>query len=393
MGMTSVPPTTPPLPPSWTADHEGQHPKLHEMCVIDTQTMQRIIPNSVPILVDNECFSGQVMLLIRTPDVDNAATEAAPSLESAQQTSDYLSGRQRRFEFQFRVKFKKVPTGPIFLGCEVEQPVKIGRVTKGLTSVLLAMIRRINSGFHYSWGIDAKKTKQADIDRDEYEKTHLSFPVEASMDRIVITKPGETLPTMGQELPETDASVKRRRKQGAGSIEWNMEDTYTMCLWSAYVDWIQWRCMNVTGVRPFPLGLVLGTQPIYLSVYEIKNISNADYKKKRPPHYRSKLAVYSRMEFSHIAKTKGAISESSLGDHDTTDDPESSSSCLFEKRESQYEHMEEDKQLQQEDTASSTGSVSSNPDESVKGSDEETDAVAAADSSSPVNDDVIPKVE
>jgi hypothetical protein len=371
MGRSASPPP-PPSPASWTAGHEGHHDKLHEMCVIDTQTMERIIPNSAPVMVDNDCFSGQIMLLIRTPDVDNiGGTEPTPSLPAAQQTSEYLSGRQRRFEFQFRVQFKKVPTGPIFLGCEVEQKVKIGRVTKGLTSVLLAMIRRINSGFHYSWGVDAKKTKQEDIDNDQYEKTHLSFPVEASMDRIVITKPGEVPPTMGQELPETDASVKRRRKQGAGSIDWNTTDTYTMCLWSAYVDWIQWRCMNVTGVRPFPLGLVLGTQPIYLSVYEIKDISNEEYKKKRPPHRRNKLAVYSRMEFSHIRKTEGAISKN-LGEHGALVEPDPSSdlrsSYIFEKRESQYEHFEEEMDkltlaAAAEDTGSSTGSVSSsNPD-------------------------------
>jgi hypothetical protein len=370
MGRSASPP--PPLSPaSWTAGHEGHHDKLHEMCVIDTQTMQRIVPNSAPVMVDNECFSGQVMLLIRTPDVDNiSGMEPAPALSAAQQTSDYLRGRQRRFEFQFRVHFKKVPTGPIFLGCEVEQKVKIGRVTKGLTSVLLAMIRRINSGFHYSWGADAKKTKQEDIDNDQYEKTHLSFPVEASMDRIVITKPGEVPPTMGQELPETVVSVKRRRKLGAGSIDWNTTDTYTMCLWSAYVDWIQWRCMNVTGVRPFPLGLVLGTQPIYLSVYEIKDISNEEYKKKRPAHYRNNLAVYSRMEFSHIRKTEGAISEN-LGEHGALIEPdplsELRSSYIFEKRESQYEHFEEDMDKltlgAAEDTSSSTGSLSSsNPD-------------------------------
>lgn len=189
------------------------------------------------------------------------------------------------------------------------------------------------------------------------------------MDRIVITKPGEEPPTMGQELPETDASVKRRRKMGAGAIDWNTTDTYTMCLWSAYVDWMDWRCMNVTGVRPFPLGLVLGTQPIYLSVYEIKDITNEEYKKKRPPHYRNKLAVYSRMEFSHISKTKGAISETLLSEAPVPVEaaPELRASYLFEKRESQYETLAEDmeKMNLHEDTSSSNGSVaSSNQDES-----------------------------
>jgi hypothetical protein len=93
--------------------------------------------------------------------------------------------------------------------------------------LLLAMVRRINPGFHYSWGPDNKTPKEA-FESGAYEKTHLSFPVEASMDRIVITKPGEELPELGHELEETNESVKRRRKLGAGCVDWNLEDTFTV---------------------------------------------------------------------------------------------------------------------------------------------------------------------
>jgi hypothetical protein len=227
-------------------DHAGQHPELIKMCVIDANTMSRIVPNSEPVKLDNDCFSGEVMLMIRTPDVDEP-NSSIPLGENAARISKYMKGKLRRFEFQFRVKLKKVPTGPLFLGCELEHQIKIGKITKGLTGVLLAMIRKINSGFHYSWGIE-KNSKNIDhqaVEEGRYEKTHLSFPVEASMDRIVITKPGETPPELGHELFETLESVKRRRKMGAGSVDWNLDDTYTMCLWSAYCDWIKWKCLNV----------------------------------------------------------------------------------------------------------------------------------------------------
>lgn len=304
----------------WTKGHEDQHPNLSRMCVMNTATMQRIVPNSKPMPLDNECFSGEVFLMIRTPDVDSPK-EPKPSLQKAQEISQYLKGRLRRFEFQFRVKLKKVPSGPLFLGCELEHPIKIGRIAKGLSGVLLAMIRRINPGFHYSWGID-KHTLDKDVQEGKYEKTHLSFPVEASMDRIVISKPGEPLPTLGEELFETPESVKRRRKLGAGSVDWNTEDTYTMCLWSAYCDWIQWKCMNVVGVRPFSLGIVTGTQPIYLSVYEVKNISNSEYKKKKPPHTRKDLSIYTRLEFSNQFKTTGGMANKILGEHSLETDSE-----------------------------------------------------------------------
>lgn len=268
------------------------------------------------------------MLLVRTPDVDDPK-EAVPTLESARRISKYFKEYKRRFEFQFQIKLKKVPTGPLFLGCEVEEMVKISRFTKGLTGVLLAMIRRINSGFHYSWGLDPDKTSKEDIDAGRYESTHLSFPVEASMDRIVITKPGEDPPQLGYPLHETNASVKRRRRMGAGSVDWNTEDTFTMCLWSAYCDWIKWRSMNVPGVRPFSLGIVTGQQPICLSVYELKDITPEEYRKKKPPHRRCDLNVYTRLEFSHREMTNKSLNprlqnkqpidslDDSLGDTDS----------------------------------------------------------------------------
>ena len=282
--------------------HAGQHPSMELMSVVDCATMKEIVPNGEPMELDNSCFYGHVMLMIRTPDVDNAK-EALPTLESAARISNYFQDYKRRFEFQFQIKLKKVPTGPLFLGCEVNEMIEMSRFTKGLSRVLLAMIGRINSGFHYSWGIERDSADEEVLRNETYETTHLSFPVEASMDRIVITKPGETPPELGHPLHETTASVRRRRRMGSGSVDWNLEDTYTMCLWSAYADWIQWKCMNVVGVRPFSLSAVTGKQPIYLSVYELRDVSNEEYKIKKPPHRRCDLNVYTRFEFSHQRMT------------------------------------------------------------------------------------------
>ena len=292
-------------------DHAGQHPALKTMCVILTSKNQRIVPNSRAYEFENDVFFGKVMLLVRTPDVDSPRDKAELG-ETAKRVSQYMKGKKRRFEFQFQIKLKRVPTGPLFLGCELEKSIKVGAITKGLVNVLLAMVRRINPGFHYSWGPDMKISPQT-IESGNYEKTHLSFPVEASMDRIVISKAGETPPELGHELYESNESVKRRRRMGFGSVEWNLEDTYTMCLWSAYCDWIKWKSMNVPGVSPFSLSRVTGSQPIYLCVYELPNVSPEEYRKKRPPHTRSDVSVYSRFEFSNDEKTVGGFAEALLG--------------------------------------------------------------------------------
>lgn len=285
-------------------EHQGQHRALRSMCVVNCATNTRIVPNGPAAILENECFSGKVMLLVRTPDVDD--NNSLGMGEVPRQVSDYFRGKKRRFEFQFQIKLKKIPTGPLFLGCELEHPIKVGAITKGLVGILLAMVRRINPGFHYSWGPDARLTPEERASGN-YEKTHLSFPVEASMDRIVITKPGEDLPILGAELMESNESVKRRRKMGAGSVDWNLENTFTMCLWSAYADWIKWKSLNVPGVTPFSLCRVTGTQPIYLSVYEIKSCTPAEYRKKRPNHTQKDLNAYTRLEFSNFGATSGGL--------------------------------------------------------------------------------------
>jgi len=167
------------------------------------------------------------------------------------------------------------------------------------------MCRRINPGFHYSWGTDRENSTPEEIRNGMFEMPHVSFPVEASMDRIVITKPPATPPILGQGgLHETNASIKRRRKMGAGSVDWNLQDTYSMCLWSAYFDWISWKSMNVPAVRPFSLSQVTGSQPVYLSVYELPNVTPQEYKKKKKPlHRKCEIKVYTRLEFSHSSIT------------------------------------------------------------------------------------------
>jgi Protein of unknown function (DUF1769) len=324
--------------------HEGQHPALSALCVMDCNSERRIVPNSnEPFVLDNECFTGTVMLLVRTPDADqpthllhlpsirhNHDNDAfnVPLGPTQQNVSQYFRGKKRRFEFQFQIRLKRVPTGALFLGCELERSVKVGALTKGLVNLLLAMVRRINPGFHYSWGtagdhgnLNSSSSSLAlteQIQKGEYEKTHLSFPVEASMDRIVITRPGETPPVLGQELYESAESVKRRRKMGAGSVDWNTEDTFTMCLWSAYADWIKWKSFNVPGVSPFSLCRVTGAQPIYLSVYEITSCPASEYKKKRPPHLQKDLKIYTRLEFSHEEKTTGGLAEAKVAGRRST---------------------------------------------------------------------------
>lgn len=76
--------------------HAGQHPELRRVCVMDTQKEREIVPNSDQAFVlENECFAGKVMLLMRTPDVDHPRD---PNILGPVQrdVSEYFKGKKRR---------------------------------------------------------------------------------------------------------------------------------------------------------------------------------------------------------------------------------------------------------------------------------------------------------
>ena len=85
------------------------------------------------------------------------------------------------------------------------------------------------------------------------------------MDRFNATLIGEPLPILGQEIVEDHEMIKQRKK--GTKIEWSTDYVYTMAIWSAYVDWIDWQILNFPGIRPFSVTSVVGVQPIMLNLY------------------------------------------------------------------------------------------------------------------------------
>lgn len=243
--------------PDDTGPLEMPHPALEPFYVINTVTCERLIPNAEePFPLDNAYFSGHVMILIRTPNVDDPTQELGS--RANHKASQYFAGKQRRFEFQFQLKLKKVPENQqVYFACELEEPIKLGAIQRAFVSAAMAFVKTTNSTFHYS--LTGSK------DGRSLEKPHMAFTVEGSMDRVVVTPPGEVPPSLGGIIHEDAESIKRRKK--GGSIDWNTSDTYTLSLWSSYVDFLEWRCMNLPGIRPFQLSNIIGRQPINLTLY------------------------------------------------------------------------------------------------------------------------------
>jgi hypothetical protein len=262
------------------------HPALECFYINDVNTGERIYPNAEnPTHISTEWFEMDMVVIIRTPDVDDPS--APGGSPSNKKMADYLRSKQRRFEYQYQIKLKKVPTGQsIYFACELEEPIKMGIVQRAFVGAAMAFMKSTNPTFHYS--ITGSKEKTSD---GKYEMPHMSFTVEGSLDRLVVTKPEETPPELGMAIYEDPESIKRRKK--GVPIDWNTQDTYTMALWSAYVDFLDWRVINLPGIRPFGLASILGKQAMNLTMYLIEEDRGND------KHYRKDITNVINLELSN----------------------------------------------------------------------------------------------
>ena len=258
------------------------HPALNPFYCIDTDKGERVMTNArKAYVVENDWFTGTMMVLIRTPDVDD------PSHPKGNEENDdvvkYMKDKQRRWEFQYQIKLKKLPgEKKIYFSAELEEPVKMGMIQRAFVGAAMAFIKSTNGSFHYSMA-----GSKEDPD-GRWEKPHMSFPVEMSMDRLIATKPGKEIPKLGNIINEDPEAMKHRKK--GGLIDWNLEDTYTMALWTAYVDFLDWRVINLPGIRPFELNKVIGPQPILLTLYLI------DKDRAAEKHYRRDITQVVELE-------------------------------------------------------------------------------------------------
>lgn len=237
------------------AKQAQNHPELENLCVINEATMEREIPNGDPIIVDNELMSGVMLPMFRTTDADDLpdTTEPVKGNDSNGRVSDYFRTKKRRFEIQLQIKLKHIPDGQLFFGCELDQTLELGYVQKTFLAAIMSFIQKRNNGIFYNL------SGGESVDSGQYEKPHLALWFETSADRFVITKAGEQLPQLGTELYE-DPEVWKKRKKGDKTFEYNTEDTYTVAVWSAYVDFAQWKCLNIPAISQFSLSSIIGDQ-------------------------------------------------------------------------------------------------------------------------------------
>lgn len=270
----------------------NHHSALNPYYIIDTGKNARVFPNSTECLfpLETDYFSGHMVALIRTPDVDDDSHGVKGTAEN-EIAAAYFKNKQRRFEFQFQVKLKKIPTGRVYFCCELEKTIKMGMITRAFVSAAMSFVKSKNNNFHFNL---TGNSENAD---GKWESPHIAFPVEECMDRVVATPPGEQVPRLGGEIYEDEASIKERKK--GLQMVWNLEDTYTFAVWSAYVDFLGWECLNLPGIRPFSLSSVIGPQSVILTLYDLQGVTDGNSK----THYRRDRVNIVRFEMCNSAKS------------------------------------------------------------------------------------------
>lgn len=312
---------------------QQNHPDLEDLYFIDRLNRHdsRIKPNGDPVDIENDLYSGKLLIMIRTSDADlGRPPEYTGGTPSNDRISNYLRPKKRRFEIQFQLKFKQAPKkdSPVYLCLEYEKPVKLNALARVPFNAAVKYTKMKNSSFSYS--LSGKENVSEDEKKQGmYENPHFAFPIETSLDVIKITKPGEKAPKLGDAIHENQEELSRRRRCG---IDYNTEDTYTLCLYSSYVDFASWKAVNLPAIPKFSLAHINEAQPVSVRVYSL-NCSNSDHGGK---HLQKHLTDFLHVEFSHRGITtfgNGAKQwiQNSLNSREMTDDESllSSSSSSF----------------------------------------------------------------
>jgi hypothetical protein len=167
----------------------------------------------------------------------------------------------------------------------------MGMVQRAFVNAALNFVKKKNPGFSYDLNGD-DGVKDNELGSGQYCNPHMTFPLETGMDRIQITKMGDTPPLLGSEIVEGVEEIKRRKKEG---VAYNTDDIYTVAVWSAYVDFAKWKCLNLPAIRPFSLASAIGDKTFNISFYHLKEPNGK--------HYVSNLNRFAFYEFGHKKKT------------------------------------------------------------------------------------------
>eukprot|EP00124_Ichthyophonus_hoferi_P004422 Ihof_evm1s484 gene=Ihof_evmTU1s484 len=297
--------------------------KEPEVC--DMPTIQ---PNSrEPVEFVTPTFKARTFIKFRTDPLDPVFTEV-------------FSGKKRTFEFQIQGRFAIPMTANerLVFGVEVPDYLNLGLVGRGLVHAMISVTNRIMIGASSSMG-----------DKKTGELPHVVYPIETTVDKLLITPDGETPPSLCHgNLPE---GVDKKGRANLHLIG-DTHHTYTFSMHGMYVDFVKWTLCNMPGMGSVDLRAMLGDLPIRLVGYIIPKDYNG-------PHTPDKKRYCFNF---HLEHTGGEVIF-----NDETEDTESAASVSdTEDQEAELDELEDDHELHVDNMALRIASVNFKEDERVK---------------------------
>ncbi|KNC86931.1 hypothetical protein SARC_00933 [Sphaeroforma arctica JP610] len=206
----------------------------------------------VPVPVDTENFKGQMYVKMKCEDM-------------LEDYHEYFHGKKRTFELQVQGKFSGITEDDcVYLGVETPEYLRLGFWARMMLTLVKAFVHRIEPSSTVSLG-------------DYYtgEVGAISFPLQESCDRLMVTPPGEEPPSLSRSDMLPEGMTKDERKM---YTTYNNDDTYTLSMHGMYVDWLKWHVVNIPGVPDLHMESFCDDMPVSIVAYTLpKNHSGSHH--------------------------------------------------------------------------------------------------------------------
>ncbi|KAH9253129.1 hypothetical protein BASA81_008811 [Batrachochytrium salamandrivorans] len=305
------PPPLPPLPVLILSKEEVKKPKLPPAPTFPYLAIKNLVPQGLPtefqpntrspIAFSCDTCEGKMVLMLRTP-----GSELDPHYLWA------FEHKKRYFELHCQLQLKVEPTSVLYLGGEVPRKMNLGMMANMACYALLAIIRKLAPTGHFSMGGGGI------TEGGGGELPHIVFPLWHAADRMIITKPGQPLPVIGQgPLFESNETREARFKdQSLGRGVFKLGDTITFSFHSAYMDLVEWKVRGLG--RDQSLSMFWDTMPLRVVLYEL------------PPSSQSKKHV--NLSYYLLFELKNTLPKAG---------EQSTAAVLYEDEDEVGEHMQE----------------------------------------------------
>lgn len=206
-----------------------------------------------------------------------------------------FEGKERRFEFRLQGRLK-TDADQIFFGAEFHEPIEITRILRSSMKIGIPLVKSLNAT-RGVWFHNCPEHRQ--LSNDDEERQHFVWPLFAA-DVLIQTPAGQTPPDLTESFESTPI---HERKQ----VSFNTADTYTLCYWSKYADFLRWSLVNMPSSfmnRPFEDPIK--SQPAVLVAYRLLHPTGG--------HNQQNIRYLARLVFTNTRRSHSS-SKTSRSDH------------------------------------------------------------------------------